>query len=128
MKKSIVFLGLALVAFSNVSLASNVVSTSKFELVREYKNNTPLGVAIAKGDVETAKKIIEYGGSIDEKSNGMTPLMIAARYNNVEIIKVLLERGADVKIKDEKGISALKYAEMSNAKEAADLLRAALKS
>ena len=128
MKKTIIYLGLALVAFSNVSFASNVESTLDFELVKEYKNNTPLGIAIARGDVETAKKLIEYGVSINEKCNGMTPLMIAARYNSVEIIKLLIEKGANVKAKDEKGITALQYAEASNAKEAAQLLKTVLEA
>lgn len=127
MKKSIIYLGLALVAFSNVTLANNVVTTPNFELTIN-RENTPLGLAIAKGDIETAKKLIEYGAAINEKSNGLTPLMIAARYNKVEIVKLLIEKGADLKTKDEKGITALQYAEASNAKEVAVLLKEALKS
>lgn len=126
MKKTII-LGLALVAFSNVALATNVQSaTPKFELVKEYKNPTPLAAAICKGDVETVKKFIEYGADINEKSNGMTPLMLAARYNNVEIINLLLAKGANLKEKDEKGNSALKYAELSNATQAAERLKEAI--
>lgn len=128
MKKSIIYLGLALVAFSNVTLANNVVTTPNYELTTVNRTNTPLGLAIAKGDLETAKKLIEYGAAINEKSNGLTPLMIAARYNKVEIVKLLIEKGADVKAKDEKGITALQYAEASNAKEVAVLLKSALKS
>lgn len=126
MKKTIIYLGLALVAFSNVAMASNVeTASSKFELVRTYVNTTPLGVAISKGDVAAVKKFLEYGASITETSNGMTPLMIAARYNNVEIIKLLLEKGADCKVKDEKGFTAQRYAELSNATEALEVLKAA---
>lgn len=126
MKKAIIYFGLALVAFSNVAVASTVESTSHgFELVRTYKEATPLGIAISKGDVEAVKKFLEYGASIDEKCNGMTPLMIAARYKNVEIIKLLLDKGADLKAKDEKGFTALKYAELSNATQAIEVLKAA---
>lgn len=126
MKKTIFYLGLALVAFSNVTLASNVETATRIELAREYgNNNTPLCNAICKGDVEAVKKFIEYGADVNEKSNGKTPLMLAARYNNIEIVKLLLEKGASKSIKDEKGNTALKYAEASNAKEAADLLRTA---
>jgi len=124
MKKTIIYLGIALVAFSNVTIASTVETAPKFELVKGYRNHTPLGMAIAKGDNETAKKIIEYGASVNERSNGMTPLMIAARYNNCEIIKVLIDKGADARAKDEKGLTALKYAELSNAKDALELLKA----
>ena len=123
MKKAIIYLSLALVVFSNVAMAAEVPVFSKFGLVKkEYRNATPLAVAIVKGDLESVKKFIEYGADINEKSNGMTPLMIAARYNQVEIIKVLLEKGANAKLIDEKGFSALRYAELSNAKQAFDLL------
>ncbi|WP_294818526.1 ankyrin repeat domain-containing protein [uncultured Flavobacterium sp.] len=126
MKKTIIYFGLALVAFSNVAMASTVETTSqKFELVKRYKEPTPLGLAISKGDVAAVKKFLEYGASVTEKCNGMTPLMIAARYNNVEIIKMLLEKGADLKTKDDKGFTALKYAELSNAKDAIEMLKAA---
>lgn len=127
MKKTIIYLGLALVAFSNVTIANTVVETApKFELVRGTKTLTPLGLAISKGDIATVKKLLEYGASVNEKCNGLTPLMIAARYNHVEIIRLLLEKGADVKVKDEKGITALRYAEASNAKDAAVILREAM--
>ncbi|RZJ75902.1 MAG: ankyrin repeat domain-containing protein [Flavobacterium sp.] len=125
MKKSIIYLGLALVAFSNVTIASNVATTPQFELVKGFKDTTPLAAAICKGDVETVKKFIEYGANVNEKSNGMTPLMLAARYNNVEIINLLLEKGADLKMTNDKGLSALKYAELSNATEAIAALKKA---
>lgn len=124
MKKSIVYLGVALVAFSSVSLASNVYSFSNAShRVEFYGVVTPLGFAISKGDLETVKKFVEYGADINELSNGMSPLMIAARYNKVEIIKYLLSKGADLNKKDENGFNALKYAELSNANEAIQLLK-----
>ena len=49
--------------------------------------------------------------------------MLAARYNKVEIIKVLLDKGAKLDAKDERGFTALKYAELSNANEAIALLK-----
>jgi len=129
MKKTIIYLGLALLAFSNVTMASQATTAvSKFELVREYRNNTPLAVAIQKGDVETVKKFIEYGADVNERSNGMTPLMVAARYNRVDIIKLLLEKGANIKTADERGLTALKYAQMSKAAEAEVAIKKALEA
>ena len=125
MKKTIIYLSLALVAFSNATFANNVESTQSFEFVREYNNMTPLGVAICKGDLETVKKFIEYGVDVNEKSNGMTPLMLAARYNQADVIKLLLEKGANLRIEDEKGFTAIKYAQLSNAKEALAVLKEA---
>jgi ankyrin repeat protein len=126
MKKSIVYLGLALLAFTNVSLAStsNSLAEAKIETTT-YEGVTPLNNAILKGDIEVVKKFIEYGTDVNEKSNGMSPLMIAARYNRVEIIKILLANGANLNLKDEKGFTALKHAELSNAKEAVQILKQA---
>ena len=128
MKKTIIYLGLALVTFGNAAIANTVRTTSQFELAGEYKNSTPLGVAISKGDVATVKKLIEYGASVHEKCNGMTPLMIAARYNQSDIISLLISSGANLKDKDEKGFTALKHAEASSAKEAIVVLKKAMEA
>jgi ankyrin repeat protein len=125
MKKSIVYLGVALVAFVNVSLASNLVqhSFANDKIIVSTYDSTPLNVAISKGDIETVKKFIEYGANVNETADGMSPLMTAARYNKVEILKILIEKGANVDAKDEKGYTALKYAELSNAKDAVAILK-----
>ncbi|MCC9070464.1 ankyrin repeat domain-containing protein [Flavobacterium sp. F-65] len=125
MKNSIVYLGVALVAFVNVSLASNSVQKSFINdkaIVSSF-DSAPLNTAIRKGDIETVKKFIEYGVDVNKISNELTPLMTAARYNQVEIIKILLSNGANIKAKNEKGFTALKYAELSNAKDAVALLK-----
>jgi len=124
MKKSIIYLALTLVLFSNVAVASAAGTSTvfKFGLVTGYINATPLAAAIAKGDVDAVKKFIEYGADVNEKSNGMTPLMIAARYNQVEIINILLEKGANLKATGDNGLTALKYAKVSNANEAVEVL------
>lgn len=119
-------MGLALVCFSNASFASNENSLTIVKTtIDPYGKATPLCIAISKGETEFAKKLIDYGISYTEKSNGMTPLMVAARYNNAEIVKYLLEKGVNVKEKDDKGYNALKYAELSNATEVIALLKQA---
>lgn len=124
MKKSIVYLGLALVSFINVANA-NETSTSSVSYpkpVVKIVGGTPLCNAISKGEIEFVKKMVEYGADVNEKSNGMTPLMVAARYNQAEIVKFLLSKGANVKEKSENGFTALKWAEATGAKEVAELL------
>ena len=79
--------------------------------------------AIAKGDLESVKKFIEYGVNVNEQSNGSTPLMLAARYNKVEILKVLIAKGAKADAKDNNGKTALQYAVNSNATEAVAYLK-----
>lgn len=124
MKKTIIILGIAFITFSNVATASTLVLKShQLNEKYVYTTSTPLCVAISKGEFDIVKKFIEYGADVNEKSNGMTPLMIAARFNKVEIIKFLLEHGANLNEKDEKGFTALKYAELSSAKEAILVLK-----
>ena len=125
MKKSIVYLGIAVLAFSNVASASETSLVFNISITTNYVDATPLGMAISKGEVDIVKKFVEYGADVNEKSNGMTPLMLAARYNNVKIIEFLLSKGASLKTKNENGFTALKFAEMSNAKEAVAFLKEA---
>lgn len=123
MKKSVIYLGLALVTFGNVAMASNGVSTVKNPIERTRYTANPLNVAISKGDIETVKKFIEYGADVNLISEDLTPLMTAARYNKFEIIKVLLANGAKASAKNENGFTALKYAELSNASESIAILK-----
>jgi ankyrin repeat protein len=123
MKKSVIYLGVALVAFANVSMAANHTPAVKENSTIVGSFSGPLHVAISKGDVEIVKKFIAYGANVNEKSEDMTPLMIAARYNKVEIIKVLLENGAHPDDKNEQGFTALKYAQLSNATDAIAILK-----
>lgn len=83
--------------------------------------------AILKGDVNTVKKLIELGEDVNQKSMGMAPIHFAARYNKTEILELLLENGADVKKRCDKGYTAKKYAELSNAKAALEILKSAMK-
>lgn len=125
MKKSIIYLGVALLAFGNFANASNnEKGTSEKLEITTNKSITPICQAISKGDIETVKKMVEFGTDVNQVSNGMTPLMYAARYNKVEIVKLLLANGARVSTKDEKGFTALRHAELSNATEVAELLKA----
>ncbi|MFD1604306.1 ankyrin repeat domain-containing protein [Flavobacterium artemisiae] len=124
MKNSIIYLGLALVAFTNVSTASNQKLTAANEITNTVAfDGTPLVTAVQKGDIEVIKKFIEYGVNVNERAGDMSPLMMAARYNKVEIIKLLLAAGANVSDKNDKDFTALKYAELSKATEAIAILK-----
>jgi ankyrin repeat protein len=124
MKNSVIYLGLALVTFANVSMAStHKTAVVNEQVVSVAYDATPLNVAVSKGDIEVVKKFIEYGANVNEKSDDMSPLMTAARYNKVEIMKVLIASGARPNDKNEKGYTALKYAQLSNATEAIALLK-----
>ena len=87
----------------------------------------PFCKAIISGDIDTVKKMIDLGEDINRKSLGMTPAMFAARYNKPEILKLLIEDGANLRAKSDKGYTAKKYAEMSNATEALEVLKTVVK-
>lgn len=127
MKKTIIYLGITLMAFSSFSFASNTNFIGNQKTLNILNvSPAPLVVAISKGEIETVKKFIEYGTDINKKFNGMTPLMYAARYNKVKIIQYLLLKGADLNIKDSQGFTALKHAELSNANEAIAILKSSV--
>ena len=96
-------------------------SLDKFEI-------NPFCKAIVQGDLDTVKKFIALGEDVNRKSLGKTPAIFAARYNRAEILKVLILNGANLSIKCERGYSVKKYAEMSNASEALQVIEEALQS
>lgn len=82
---------------------------------------------IKQGNYEAVKGMIEAGVDVNKKSVGLTPLMYAARQNRIEIVKLLIANGADIKAKSNRGYSALKYAELSKAHDAFEIISNELK-
>ena len=81
---------------------------------------------ITTGNYDAVKSMVNAGVAIDKKSIGMTPLMYAARYNNVEIVQLLIAHGADLKVRSNKGYTALKYAKISKADDTFKIIQDAL--
>jgi ankyrin repeat protein len=83
--------------------------------VDEKDNNgyTPLYLAASMGHKDTVEVLLSVGkAEVDANSaTGVTPLMLAAEDEHLYITKVLLGAGADVHAKDEKGKTALMYAQ-----------------
>ena len=124
MKKTIVT-SLMILLISSVSIASEKqtpIEHSSQELITKPKRINPFCMAIVKGDIDTVKKMIEFGSDVNEESEGMTPLMYAARYNKGDIIKLLVKKGAKIKTKTNEGYTAIKFAKLSNATEAVAIL------
>lgn len=84
--------------------------------------------AIMQGDIDTVKRLIELGEDVNKKSLGMTPAIFAARYNKAEILELLIANGANLRLKSDKGYTAKKYAQLSNATEALAVIEAAMGS
>ena len=130
MKTKIIISAIA-ITFSLVSLNAetpqNIEKSTNYELIT-VSNVSPFCMSIVKGDYETVKKLIGLGADVNAKSNGMTPAMYAAKFNKVEILKLLISHGADLKTRSDNGQTAIKYAELSNAKEAAAFIKETLKN
>ncbi|NYJ28436.1 ankyrin repeat domain-containing protein [Allomuricauda sp. ARW1Y1] len=109
---------------ANEPVATN--STVNFEMVAPDELSA-FCKAVMQGDVETVKKFIELGEDVNQKSLGRAPIHYAARYNKAEVLKVLIENGANLKMRCDGGMTAMKYAKMSNATEAQSVLETAMK-
>lgn len=80
--------------------------------------------SIAKGDIETVKKMISLGQDVNQRFKGMTPVMYAARHNRADVLKFLVSKGADVKATCYRNrFTALKYAKISKATDAIKVLK-----
>ncbi len=102
------------------------------EVIRESKAIAAFEInsfckAIVKGDLETVKRLIALGEDVNQKSLGKTPAHFAARYNRPEILKLLIKNGANLKTRCGKGYSVKKHAELSNATEALEIIKSAMK-
>ncbi len=120
---------LCLLAVSGIYAVYNSTvqeTVSDLSITATYDVN-PFCKAIMAGDADTVKKLIELGVDVNEKSVGMTPAMFAARYNKPEILQMLIDDGANLKLKSDKGYTAKKYAEMSNASDALAVIETAMK-
>lgn len=88
--------------------------------------DNPLHLSVIKGDLETVKKLIEFGADVNEKWKGKTPAILAARHNRVEILKYLIANGANLKMRCDKGHNAAYHAKHSGAKDTALLIEQTL--
>ncbi|PKQ43919.1 ankyrin repeat domain-containing protein [Confluentibacter flavum] len=127
MKKTIIISALAL-CFSVVTLhaETSIKTLTNYQPTSKVKVS-PFCVSIAKGDFETVKKLVELGTDVNQKSEGMTPVMYAAKYNRTDILKLLIANGANLKAKSDKGMTAIKYAELHKAHDAKAILEEAMK-
>jgi ankyrin repeat protein len=72
---------------------------------------SPLHYAATGPNPAVVALLLARGASIDAASpNGTTPLMMAARYGSEESAKLLISRGADLKVRNQRGLSAVDFA------------------
>ena len=118
MKKTIIFSAIALCfSMGTINAKTANFNVENHNVVNVFKVNS-FCVSIAKGDIETVKKLISLGEDVNQKSEGMTPAMYAAKYNRTEILELLIARGADLKVKSDKKMTAADYAKLHGATDA----------
>ncbi|PKA99298.1 ankyrin repeat protein [Flavobacteriaceae bacterium MAR_2009_75] len=127
MKKTIIYVAVACLLSSSSLMANELNVNSETFKVTHLKtlDVSSFCKAIMQGDLETVKKLIDLGEDVNQKSLGMTPAIFAARYNKAEILQLLIDNGADLRIRSDKGFTVKKYAELSNAVDALQVLEAA---
>ena len=75
------------------------------------KQGTPLHLAIARGNTEIARMLINRGAYIHARDAlGMTPLASAAYWGRADIFGLLLSKKADINAKDLKGRTVVQIA------------------
>lgn len=123
MKKYLFTIGLFF-AIVTVSIAA-----TNFETLTVTKKTLTVNAfckLIQMGDYDAVKSLVDGGINVNQKSTGLTPLMFAARHNRAKIAQLLIDNGAKLKTKSDRGITALKYAELSNAKQSFKVIKEAL--
>lgn len=84
---------------------------------------TPLHYAATGGHIEVVKLLLQHSAYIDAESpNKTTPLMMAAMYGNPQTVELLLAEGADAGLKNQKGMTALDFADAAGKQAAAKVL------
>ena len=113
--------------FVTANNGDSVLESSKKEFVTKSNLNAFCRL-IQMGQYNAVKILVEDGIDIEKKSTGLTPLMFAARHNRVDIVSLLIKHGANLNVKssDKRKITALKWAEITNAKESYVVLKEAV--
>lgn len=129
MKKLLITTTLLLAFLINPTNANNIENISMLNPIKPITSVNAFCKLIQMGDFDTVKYLIEDGEDLNKKSTGLTPLMFAARHNRIEITKLLIKNGAKLKLKsDRKGFTALKWAEISKAKDTYKIIKEALEN
>ena len=124
MKKTVTVLALALsLSIPTLNASNPEILSTPISLVEDNTNVSALCPAVAKGEIEKVKQLLNNGVDVNKKSNGMQPIHYAARHNRVDIIKVLITAGSDIHTPCDKGYSAISHAQKTNAVEAAEFLK-----
>lgn len=124
MKKSVVILALALgFSISNLNASNVNLASDENNVIVQTHEVSPLCKAVATGNTEEVKRLLNNGADVNAKSNGMMPIHYAAKFNRVEIIKLLITAGSEIHKPCDLGYTALGLAKISKAVDAEQFLK-----
>jgi ankyrin repeat protein len=125
------------------ALATLLDRGAKVNVLSDHTRMTPLLIAAASGQMETAGLLLDRGvAGVNDRTpkamlnasghggwgpmviGGTTALMAAATYNRRQVAEELLRRGADINAMDYAGSTALRHARNAYANDVVDLLLA----
>ncbi|MDO9438828.1 ankyrin repeat domain-containing protein [Hydrogenophaga sp.] len=93
---------------------------------------TPLHYAAThpgNASVDMVRLMLEHHAYIDAESpNATTPLMMAAQYGQPGVVKLLLEEGADPLLKNQRGMTAIDFAQRAGRAASAEMISAAVRA
>jgi ankyrin repeat protein len=91
--------------------------------VADTDGRTALICAAHSGHVDCARLLVD--GALDATDEaGCTALICAARKGHTDCARLLLDAGADTEVKDDGGLTALKWAQNSKKNEIAGMIAA----
>ena len=95
----------------NLAVVKYLVLTKKADI-----NNsgwTPLQYACTRGHLEVAQFLVANGAKVNALSpNNSTALMMSVMSGNEYLVKFLLDTGADLKIRNQQGLTAIDFADI----------------
>lgn len=90
---------------------------------RGMEADIPLNYAIACGNTDVVKCLVELGNDVNASSNsGATPLFCAAAIGSIEIMQYLLEMGARIDVADNRGLTPIAIATINDQIDSVALL------
>lgn len=93
---------------------------------------TPLHYAAThpgNASADMVRLMLEHHAYIDAESpNGTTPLMMAAQYGQPKVVQLLLDEGADPLIKNQKGLTAIDFAQRAGRAASAEMISAVVRA